>query len=450
MGAAVEIAAAPIAAPLCPACRGRLRSVAPAHHVCTACDADHPPLGGVACLLSRRAWFVDQWQRRLGVLVTEGARTVAMFEAEARKPALLASTRTRLQAQAQIARDVLAELVAHLQPVVGPPAFDRGGAEPFIALDTLHFLHRDWGWSDSDENARALALLERVLPRQLGRVLVLGAGACRLTYDLHRRGTTHTCAVDIDPLVLTLARRVLAGESVVLTEGRANATELERLALTRTLALPHGAAPAPEIELVLADGRDPPFSDGSFDTVITPWFVDVVPDDLREMLPRIRRLLADGGHWIDFGPLLYPHQRPAATRFSREELFELAARAGLPVQQWYVDALPFAHSPLAERGRVESCLALRACAAAAAPAPEDEPPTWAIFPSLPVPRPTAEVPAGRAAASIAALVDGRASIDDIAAALAQRLPDTERAVIKDALRTALLAWHGLPMKGIEP
>lgn len=445
MVAALDLTAAATDAFACPCCGGAMRSLGAGHHGCTACGADHPPIGGVACLLRQRAWFVEQWQRRLGALVTEGARTVAMFEAEARKPAQLASTRARLHEQARIARAVLDELVGHLRPVVGEPAIDRGPPEPFIALDTLHFLHRDWGWPDSTENDRAFALLERVLPRELGRVLVLGAGACRLTYDLHRRGTTRTCAVDIDPLALTLARRVLAGEAVPLVEGRANATRLDRLAVTRTLTLPPHAPPAPEIELLLADGRDPPFRDGSFDTVVTPWFVDVVPEDLRAMLPRIRRLLVAGGHWIDFGPLLYPSGRPAATRFSREEIAELAARAGLHVEDSITEVLPFACSPLTERGRLESCSAVRARADAPSPAGPGDPPSWALFPSVPVPRPPAGSPAPttRAGSMIAELVDGRRSIDELAVALARRLPNTERGVLEDAIRSALLAWHGL-------
>lgn len=443
MGAAHEISPGLSELLVCPGCRAPLRQRGPADHVCTRCGAEHPPLGTIACLLARRAWWVDQWQRRLGVLVGEGARTVAMFEAEARKPALLASTRARLLAQAAIARDVGAELVEHLRPMFGAPASDRGPPEPFVALDTLHYLHRDWGWPDSDENARALGLLTRVLPSRPGRVLVLGAGACRLAYDVHRRGATLTCALDLDPLVLGLARRILAGERVSLVEGRANATELDQLAVTRSLGLPAGDRPAPEIELLLADGCDPPVRDGAFDTVITPWFIDVVPTDLRELLPRVRRLLTPAGTWIHFGPLLYPSPRAPAVRFSREELFELAALAGLAVEDWHTEALPFARSPLTGRGRIETCLAIRARAGEPAPPRRGDPPAWAVFPSTPVPRlPPGAVPHTGALGQIAALVDGRASIDEIAAALAPRLQATERSVIKDAIRSALLSLHG--------
>jgi hypothetical protein len=38
-------------------------------------------------------------------------------------------------------------------------------------------------------------------------------------------------------------------------------------------------------------------------------------------------------------------------------------------------------------------------------------------------------------------VDGRASIDDIAAALAPQLPDSDASVIKDAVRAVLAELH---------
>ena len=46
---------------------------------------------------------------------------------------------------------------------------------------------------------------------------------------------------------------------------------------------------------VLADAFSPPFRPGQFDTVVTPWFIDIVPVDMRETLAVIHGLLAPGG-----------------------------------------------------------------------------------------------------------------------------------------------------------
>lgn len=425
---------------VCPRCRGPL-AIDDAPIRCRRCSATVPQVAGVPCLLPDPSRMVQQWRRRLAVIAAEGRRTVQMFEAEGRKPGLLASTRARLLAQARIATDVLAELVRSLEDAVGEPLADGGPTDPFTPLETLHFVHRDWGWPDSDENERTLACVQPVLPAELGRVLVLGCGGARLTYDLHRLGAAQTWALDIDPFVLSLARRILAGETVRLVEGRANATELDMLSAVRELRTP--AEPAPEIRLVLADGLDPPFAEASFDTIVTPWFLDVVPPDLRDFLPTLRRLLAPQGQWLNFGPLLYPSPRPPALRFSRQEIFELCARVGLPVEAWVAQELPFARSPLTGRGRVESCIAFRARRAEARPSRPGQTPNWLVFPDLPIP--ATVVPRGAATAvarRIAELIDGHRSIDDIAKDMAAHLPSTPRAVVKDAIRECLQATIG--------
>ncbi len=52
-----------------------------------------------------------------------------------------------------------------------------------------------------------------------GKVLVLGAGAGRLAYDLHMRTTAALTAVlDFNPLLLIVAERVTRGDSLELYE----------------------------------------------------------------------------------------------------------------------------------------------------------------------------------------------------------------------------------------
>jgi len=64
---------------------------------------------------------------------------------------------------------------------------------------------------------------------------VVGAGACRLAYDLHRHcGATETAVVDIDPFLLVIAEAVVRGRSVRLTESTANVQELAQVAKTWT------------------------------------------------------------------------------------------------------------------------------------------------------------------------------------------------------------------------
>ncbi len=61
----------------------------------------------------------------------------------------------------------------------------------------------------------------------IGRTLVLGAGACRLAYDFHtcELNASETAVLDIDPFLLVIAEAVVRGEPVQLTESTANVQE---------------------------------------------------------------------------------------------------------------------------------------------------------------------------------------------------------------------------------
>ncbi|MGI9259871.1 MAG: hypothetical protein ACR2QQ_13635, partial [Gammaproteobacteria bacterium] len=83
-------------------------------------------------------------------------------------------------------------------------------------------IFRDWAW-ENGENEELLGSVELALEHanrdQIGKVLTLGAGSCRLPYDLHRRHSPElSVAVDINPLLLLLASRVIQGETVPMYE----------------------------------------------------------------------------------------------------------------------------------------------------------------------------------------------------------------------------------------
>jgi hypothetical protein len=236
---------------------------------------------------------------------------------------------------------------------------------PRGATNNLSYLFRDWAWSggNDDENQRALAAIRRVSHQQaLGRILVLGAGACRLAYDLHvHGGGTDTSVVDIDPYLLLIAEAVIRGVDVTLTETNANATSIDTVSRRWTLSAPSGPLPPKVFHFFLADGTAPPFEDGTFDAVVTPWFVDQVPIDFQELLGRVHALLAPGGRWINHGPLLYrPDMLSVGQWYAREEIVELAESVGFQMGAWESASAPNVVSPLSGRGVVENVVTFEA------------------------------------------------------------------------------------------
>ena len=215
------------------------------------------------------------------------------------------------------------------------------------------------------------------------------------------------------------------------------------------LTAPAGPVDHQRFHFIVADGVNPPMAPESVDTIVTPWFIDQGPADVRDLIPHLHRLLRPGGRWLNLGPLLYEPDVPIALRFGREEVFDLAARSGFRVDKWQTDSAPYLVSKLNGRGKVEWMLAF---AASKLEMPtndvmeEEGPPGWLIFGHMPVPTFPgqsifwSEVPAVR---MIVEAIDGRRSIDDIARLLAHEAQrsDLPEAEIRAAVRECLAEIH---------
>lgn len=341
---------------VCPRCRHRLS----ARFECSRCDERYPALASARLLLSPAAAHVERFRRQLGLVIYQSVETTRALETQASGGHVRELTRTRLHALAR----ALAEQVEDLATVLGPalngplPPNDQVGF-PRGALDYLCYLHRDWAWADGqdDEVQRSLAAVRRIAgPESLGRVLVLGAGACRLAYDLHvHLGASQTSVVDVDPFLLLVAEAVIRGTRVALTETSVNALEVEPVSRAWTLAAPFGPLGEDAFQFYLADGTEPPFEDASFDTIVTPWFIDQVPADLERFLRKVQALLVPGGRWINHGPLIYPgNSVPIARWYSRQEIFDLAEAVGFRMGRWESVSQSCLVSPLTGRGKIET------------------------------------------------------------------------------------------------
>ena len=351
----------------CARCIGKVDPRAPTI-VCDRCGQEYPRAGRIPVLLPRPDAHVALWRQQLTFVTMQGRRTLAGLEEQAAAEGLLPDTRARLLGLAQGVRDQAEEMATLVGPAIGGPvpaseavALPRGADAP---IQYLHYLYRDWGWQHEghDENQAALEAVREVIdPAPLGRMLVLGAGGCRLPYDLHRLcGATETAVLDVDPFLFIVAEAVVRGATVRLTESTANIRESGRAALAWKLTAPAGALDDGQFHFLFANGLAPPFVDGVFDTVVTPWFIDQVPPDRPALLAHIARLLRPGGRWINHGPIIYPADAPLARRFGREEIFDLASRAGLRVRRWAGASQPYLVSPLNGRGKVEWVLTFEA------------------------------------------------------------------------------------------
>ena len=423
---------------------------------CSSCSRTYPRLGEIPVLLTDPDAYLDSCRRQLERLRHEAGETVRKIEDELAAVDVLPITRERGRAVIGGIVGQLNDVEALVGPLLPVEATDREGRaldqRASATLEYLPYIHRDWGApSDVDrENERALATLEEVRDgRALGRTLVLGAGACRLAYDLHHRDpSAEIVALDLDPVLFAAAHAVTRGGSLSIREANWEICEVERSTVERTLTAPHGPVSPDRFHLVIADGLDPPFPPRSVDTVVTPWFIDQGPDDLRDLISTLYGLLAPGGLWLNLGPLRYEPDVPIGLRFAREEVFDLASRAGFQMDRWRTDAVPYLVSSLNGRGRIEWVLGF-AATKLEAPSIEvagDGPPAWLIFHHLPIPTFPgqsvfwSETPALEAVASS---IDGHRTLDDIARLVAGRVgrSDLSMSQIRGAVRQCLAEVH---------
>jgi SAM-dependent methyltransferase/uncharacterized protein YbaR (Trm112 family) len=438
----------------CPRCSSPL-DVRARPILCAGCRQIYPLLGDIPVLLPEPGAYLESVRRQLTLLELQAQQTLDRINEELRAPDVLSSTRARCLAMVSALGNQLEDVRAILPPLMPPPATGQGEITHRVpaTIEYLHYLYRDWGWpAEADgENERALALLESVAgERPRGRTLVLGAGGCRLAYDLHRRQPeAETVVIDLDPLLFAVAHSVVRGGSVVVREANLEVGELGQISREWVLTARDGPLADDRFHFMLADGLEPPFRPASFDTVVTPWFIDEGPGDVRDFVSTVHRLLKPGGRWLNLGPLLYDAAVPIALRFAREELFDLAARAGFRVDEWRTDSVPYLVSRLTGRGRVEWVLLFAATKVEVdrSVLPLDGgPPSWLIFNHLPVPTFPGQSLAWSGTHGyqlVISAIDGRRTIDDIARLIDRRAREASVSLsdIRGAVRHCLIEVH---------
>jgi hypothetical protein len=178
------------------------------------------------------------------------------------------------------------------------------------------------------------------------------------------------------------------------------------------------------LHYILADAQRPPFAPGSFDTVVTPWLVDILPEAFGHLCRRINALLKDGGRWINFGSLDF-HVGDPSLQYSPEECVEIIGGTGFSELRRNDTSMPYLSSPASRHGRVEQVVSWSATkrhAAPAAPWPELLP-EWLAQGHTPVPLLDVfrtQAPATRIRGYVLSLIDGRRSLRDIVAIFDQQ------------------------------
>lgn len=410
----------------CPRCDRPLTAAAAAW-ACAACRVEFPLLAGLPCLFAEPAWALAEWRARFAMQLQALEHDARRADRALADDALPALTRRRLAGLRDACRQHAQQLRALLAPL--DVAGSGAARETYLALRTrlppgqglLTYaanVHRDWCWGAAENQAsRDLVLDALGGAAREGRLLVLGAGAGRLAYDLHAHGEPAlTLGLDFNPLLLLITQRLARGETLELIEFPLAPRRLADQAVHRELAAP---APAREgFRLLLADALRPPLVAGSLDAIVTPWLVDILPEQLPVLAARVNRLLRPGGRWITFGSLAFG-TGDATARLSFEEILEAIQGSGFAEPSHRHDTLPYLCSPASSHGRHELVATISAdkLTEVAAPPRYTALPDWLVTGKAPVPLLESfklQAASTRIHAFLMSLIDGRRSLEDMA------------------------------------
>lgn len=282
-------------------------------------------------------------------------------------------------------------------------------------------IYRDWQWGD-EENKLSLDMVLEFAPDKLGKLCVVGAGACRLALDLHREAKPElTVATDINPLFLLAVNKLISGEDFLLTEFPLHPKLTEYVAIKHRM---NALAERPDnFHLCFADSAKPPFKKHAFDTVLTPWLIDIQPHEFTRFLKQLNQYVPKGGRWINFGSLVFNQARESLC-YSSDEVVELAAAAGFEIEEMSQREIPYLKSPYSAGYRMENVWTWEAIKRDDIEAEEGIQvlPDWLLDTNKAIPK-TAEFSAQREQslflADVLGRIDGYTSVGELAQSLAR-------------------------------
>ena len=167
-----------------------------------------------------------------------------------------------------------------------------------------------------------------------------------------------------------------------------------------------------------------PFSDQSFDTVVTPWLIDIITEDLPVLAARINNLLTENGRWVNFGSLAFASPQ-RSRRYSPEETKAIVAECGFSDPYVSQKTIPYMCSPASRHGRQEKVFSFSAYKERAVKKPQRHKalPDWIVTGKEPVPASASfrtQAMTTQVYSFMMSLIDGKRSIKDMALVLAQQ------------------------------
>ncbi len=433
---------------VCPVCAQNVVSQS-----CGGCNTEFFSLGEIPCLFTTGIQQKNLWQHQMAMMQSQGDDALEQLAYILQGYDITPLTRDRLEQARAAMSDSLDVIMGQLKngglQSLRDPVFEQMRVDN--PTEYYHHILRDWAWDavpsrhfKTHVNDANLQRVLNVWPNPApGKMLFLGAGAGRLSWDLHRElKPEFTIAADINPFLLSCAHSLIkARESITLPELYTYPQIGFPYAKSWLMEPPQDPDGLHRNWYALgADVWNMPLQEASMDTVVTSWLLDVTGGDVKDLIAVVDYLLKPGGYWINTGPLLYSAQLNFDLKYSSEEILEFADMAGFDVERQSVEEAEHMASPLNARYHHEQLFSF--CARKrtqskplAVPGNNSDwlTPAWLVMHHLPVPDIQFHCQIGHEfIARVLSLVDGKRSIYLIAQLVQPYLPegvDAKEAVV---------------------
>jgi len=436
----------------CPRCGHAPLDLVDHGYRCGPCNLKFPLIDGIPWLFAEPTASLIEWKSRFNFTLQTLLAEQKQLSSAAHAGDISKLTRRRLTTMAEAKRDQAATLGALLEPL--ELASVATSYDTQLAFRTrlpgdqglmtyAYNAFRDWSWGQVENEAAINIVLGNLGERQPRRTLVIGAGSGRFAWDLHMRTTADlTVAFDFNPFLLILAQRIVCGDTLALYEFPHAPRSIDDCAVLRELRA--GRPSRDGLHFVLGDALRAPFVHGGFDSIVTPWLVDILPERFDLLCRRLNALLSTGGCWNNFGSLHF-HIADPALQFTTEECLEIIAASGFEILDTSETSVPYLCSPSSRHGRQESVFGWSAIKRADVepPGTYEAYPDWIVGGTQPVPLLEAfrqQAAHTRVRAYYLSLIDGRRSLHDMARVFVeQKLMSFEEA--EAAIRTSLMKLY---------
>ncbi len=352
----------------CPKCGSDKLTEYSDHIDCDQCKQSYPQFkfGNIAIpfLFADVDAAISAWRARINGFKVTVDQAIENLSTQSKDKNLSRLTRERLKSLLKAKKLYKQQIIDHLE------CFEKFSLENYVYSASevdknqgvesyINNIFRDWSWNNG-ENEELLESINKVVDAdyQAGVSLTLGAGASRFSYDFHEKyNAKHSLLLDINPVLLGSAAKIINGGVIELYEFPIAPVSIENYSIHQECKIV--SKNPQEFSYLLADALNAPLAEKNFDSVLTPWFIDIIPMDLKDFIAHVNRLLKVGGLWINTGSLAFFHNSQQCN-YSQEEVIDLLKKFGFDDVKVARTKINYLNSPYSAHGRIEEVFSFSA------------------------------------------------------------------------------------------